>query len=72
MAKTLAHGAQLLMGDGGSPEGFDEVPNVSALEYPHERAELVDVTTHTEDAHEELAGLPEVYEVEQMNEDMRG
>jgi hypothetical protein len=64
MAKTLAHGCQLLMGDGATPtEGFDDVPNVSAIEYPHQDAELVDVTTHTEDAREEIAGLPEIYEL---------
>lgn len=63
MAKTLAHGVQLLMGDGGSPEGFDEVPYVQSIEYPEPDAELIDVTTHTEDYHEELPGLPEVYEL---------
>lgn len=52
-----AHGAEIHMGDGGSPETFTKVPGPTDVEFSPPQAERIDVTNHDSAAREYLQGL---------------
>lgn len=57
--KILGYGAQLMLGDAESPEGFDLIPSMKDWKFPTGKASMVDVTTHDSPARtkESIAGL---------------
>jgi hypothetical protein len=53
----FAHGAEIYMGDGGSPETFSKIPGPTDIEFTPPQSERIDVTNHDSAAREYLAGL---------------
>jgi hypothetical protein len=64
MSRTLAHGATLYLGDAEEPEGFDSVPYIGAIDVPVPDLEIADITSHTDDYHEELEGIQEIADMD--------
>lgn len=63
--KTAAKGAELLLGDGNSPETFTVVSAVKDLSIPLAQADYIDVTTHDSPSNYEefVAGIIRTGEV---------
>lgn len=65
MARMLAHGAVLYLGDGATPvETFDPVPWLGTIAFIFPDAELADITSHDDEFHEELPGMQEIVEID--------
>jgi len=58
-----AHGTLLARGDGGSPENFTTIAEVTAINGPELELELADVTSHDSTYREYLAGIADYGEV---------
>ena len=65
MAKIAAYGTVLELGDGASPEAFDEIPGLRDFEIPSGEAAEIDVTAHDSPnrAKEYIAGLLDTGEI---------
>lgn len=57
MPAQFAHGAELHMGDGGTPETFTKVPCPGDFSFKPPQPERIDVTNHDSAAREYLQGL---------------